>query len=153
MCFILYARRSSASALTPSPSQRKHILLRFECVSFYFVPHQGEGEKKGIAAFAILPGEARSKRSRTRSTRSGTCRLSKQDVPPLAGGRVRMRALRPRRRTSHFQTGTLVPCLMWTLHLRDRGFSPVLKMSPVKTKAIGACNYSPSLRRERASRR
>ena len=176
MCFILYARRSSASALTPSPcpSQRKHILLRFECVPFYFVPHQGEGRRKDIAAFALLPGEARSKRSRirskrsrirskrsrirskrsrTRSTRSGTCRLSKQDVPPLAGGRGGMRALSPRRRTSHFQTGTLVPCLRWTLHLRDRGFSPVLKMSPVKTKAIGACNYSPSLRRERASRR
>ena len=42
--------------------------------------------------FALLPGEARSKRSRTRSTRSGTCRLSKQDALPLGGGGVGMRA-------------------------------------------------------------
>ena len=88
------ARLRGLRALIPSPSpcQRKHILLRFECVPFYFVPQQGEGRRKDIVAFALLPGEARSKRSRTRSTRSGTCRLSKQDVPPLGGGRVGMRA-------------------------------------------------------------
>ena len=53
------ARLSGLRALTPDPSpcQRKHILLRFECVPFYFVSHQGAGSKKDIAAFALLPGE------------------------------------------------------------------------------------------------